>query len=43
MRVSHECFIRGKHVGGADVINNLFQVRELAKIFEGIQTENSDN
>ncbi|KAF7836183.1 glutaredoxin family protein [Senna tora] len=31
-----QVFIRGKHVGGADVINNLFEVGELAKILEGI-------
>lgn len=30
-----QVFIRGKHVGGADVINNLFEVGELAKILEG--------
>ncbi|XP_028784328.1 uncharacterized protein At5g39865 [Neltuma alba] len=30
-----QVFIRGKYMGGADVINNLFEVGELAKILEG--------
>lgn len=30
-----QVFIGGKHMGGADVINHLFEVGELAKILEG--------
>lgn len=30
-----QVFIRGKHVGGADVVNHLFEVGELAKVLEG--------
>ncbi|KAI4333006.1 hypothetical protein L6164_017863 [Bauhinia variegata] len=31
-----QVFIRGKYLGGADVIKHLFEVGELAKILEGI-------
>ncbi|XVF82180.1 hypothetical protein PTKIN_Ptkin16aG0024400 [Pterospermum kingtungense] len=30
-----QVFIKGKHVGGADVIKSMFEVGELAKILEG--------
>lgn len=30
-----QVFIRGKHVGGADVIKSMFEIGELAKILEG--------
>lgn len=32
-----QVFIRGRHVGGADVIKSMFEVGELAKILEGHQ------
>nr|KYP37908.1 Uncharacterized protein At3g28850 family [Cajanus cajan] len=31
-----QVFIRGRHVGGADVIRYMFEVGELAKVLEGL-------
>lgn len=32
-----QVFIRGRHVGGADVIKSMFEMGELAKILDGLQ------